>query len=312
MENLLLSLNIVLPIFLIMGMGYAAHAFRLIDPKTTKVMNGVVFKTFLPILLCNNVRKASIADMQNPGVYVYVALGLCVLFGVSMLVMPRISKDGRRTGVLVQGTCRANYALFGLPLVASMFPGGDTSVASLMVAATVPFYNALSVVALEIYRGGTINVGKILKNIMKNPLIIGCAVGLVLLFTGIRLPGFLDSAMTDAGRAATPTALFLLGASFSFGAVHGNERALSFAVLMKLVVVPLVFVGGAVLLGFRQVALASVLIAFGAPTAVSSFTMAQQMNADDTLAGQIVVFTTLFSVISMVAFVFVFKHMGWA
>ena len=69
--------------------------------------------------------------------------------------------------------------------------------------------------------------------------------------------------------------------------------------------------GIALLLGFREVPLASVLIAFGAPTAVSSFTMAQQMDGDDVLAGQIVVFTTLLSVVSLVAFIFVFKQMGW-
>lgn len=311
MENFLLSLNIVIPVFLIMGLGYAAKALKWIDDKSAKVMNALIFKIFLPILLCNNIRNADISQLANPGVFIYVAVGLCVLFGVSMLLMPFFSKDGRRTGVLVQGICRANYAFLGLPLIAAMFPGQDTSVASLMVAITVPFYNALSVVALEIYRGGQIKPGKILKNIAKNPLIIGCVVGLVLLLAGIKLPTVLDKAMTDVGKAATPMALFLLGASFSFSAVRGNGRDLSFAVAMKLVIVPLIFVGIALLLGFRDVPLASVLIAFGAPTAVSSFTMAQQMDGDDVLAGQIVVFTTLLSVVSLVAFIFVFKQMGW-
>lgn len=311
MENFLLSLNIVIPVFLIMGLGYAAKALKWLDDKSAKVMNALIFKIFLPILLCNNIRNADISKLANPGVFIYVAVGLCVLFGVSMLLMPLFSRDGRRTGVLVQGICRANYAFLGLPLIAAMFPGQDTSVASLMVAATVPFYNALSVVALEIYRGGQIKPGKILKNIAKNPLIIGCVVGLVLLLAGIKLPTVLDKAMTDVGKAATPMALFLLGASFSFSAVRGNGRDLSFAVAMKLVIVPLIFVGIALLLGFREVPLASVLIAFGAPTAVSSFTMAQQMDGDDVLAGQIVVFTTLLSVVSLVAFIFVFKQMGW-
>ena len=311
MENFLLSLNIVIPVFLIMGLGYAAKALKWLDDKSAKVMNALIFKIFLPILLCNNIRNADISKLANPGVFIYVAVGLCVLFGVSMLLMPLFSRDGRRTGVLVQGICRANYAFLGLPLIAAMFPGQDTSVASLMVAATVPFYNALSVVALEIYRGGQIKPGKILKNIAKNPLIIGCVVGLVLLLAGIKLPMVLDKAMTDVGKAATPMALFLLGASFSFSAVRGNGRDLSFAVAMKLVIVPLIFVGIALLLGFREVPLASVLIAFGAPTAVSSFTMAQQMDGDDVLAGQIVVFTTLLSVVSLVAFIFVFKQMEW-
>jgi len=310
MENFILSLNIVIPVFLIMGLGYAAKAFKWLDEPAVKKMNAVIFKIFLPILLCNNIRNADITKLAQPGAFIYVAIGLTLLFALSMLLMPLISKDGRRTGVLVQGICRANYAFLGLPLIAAMFPGQDTSIASLMVAVSVPFYNALSVVALEIYRGGKIKIGKILKNIAKNPLIIGCVIGMILLLGGIKLPTIIDKAMSDVGKAGTPVALFLLGASFSFSAVRGNGKDLTFAVAMKLVVVPLIFVGAAVLMGFRDVALASILIAFGAPTAVSSFTMAQQMDGDDVLAGQIVVFTTLLSVVSLVAFIFVFKQLG--
>lgn len=311
MENLWLSIAIVLPVFLMMGSGFVVRRLNWVDEHTVRQMNGVLFRVFLPILLCNNIRYASAESLSNPGIYLYVAAGLCLLCVVCMGVVPRFMKDKRRIGVMVQGLMRSNYALLGLPLVASMFPGEDMSVASLMVVATVPFYNMLSVICLQTFCGGEVRFGRVLKSIARNPLIIGCAVGIALMLLPVNVPSFVDSAMRTLGSAATPLALFLLGAAFSVSAVRENRLAIAVVVLLRLFLIPAIFVLGAALLGYRGVPLASVYIAFGAPGAVSSYTMAQQMGGDADLANHIIVFTTLFSILSMVAFIFFFKQMGW-
>jgi predicted permease len=247
---------------------------------------------------------------MNPGVFVFAAVGILVVFLALLFVVPRIEPDRRKCSAMIQAMFRGNYAYFGIPLVQAIFPGMDTSVASLLVVIVVPMFNVLAVVDLELFRGGKADPKQIIKKIATNPLILGSLAGLVILLSGVTLPSLIQKPIDDLSKVATPMALFLLGASFSFSAVRGNGKDLTFAVAMKLVVVPLIFVGVAVLMGFRDVALASILIAFGAPTAVSSFTMAQQMDGDDVLAGQIVVFTTLLSVVSLVAFIFVFKQLG--
>ena len=89
-------------------------------------------------------------------------------------------------------------------------------------------------------------------------------------------------------------AFIILGASFSFGDVGRYVKELLLTLGMKLVVFPALFLGIAILLGFRDAPLAVLLTVFAAPVAVSSFTMAQQMGGDDKLAAQIVVFCTCF------------------
>ncbi len=310
MESFLLAVNTVLPLFLLMASGYGVKRLGLVNEQTEKQMNGVIFKLFLPVLLCTNIISANNLEEVSPAVFIYGILGISGVFLLAFLLIPLLEKDPKKRGVLIQGVARGNYALFGVPLVGYLFPGQNTALASLMVAATVPVYNIFSVVALEINRGQKVKPGKILLSMAKNPLIISCLIGLVLLLTRVQLPAVLLTGMKELGKIASPLALFLLGVSFEFSRVGKNKKQLAIGVLGKLVITPLLGVTGSVLLGFRGVALASLLVAFASPTAVSSYPMALQMEADGELAGQQVVFSSAFSIISVFLWIFILKSFG--
>jgi predicted permease len=115
----------------------------------------------------------------------------------------------------------------------------------------------------------------------------------------------------DIAKIATPLAIITLGASFTFSSVRGYLREIIIVVSTKLVWVPLLTLPAAVLLGFSGEALASLLIAFASPVAVSSFSMAQQMGGDDQLAGQMVMFGTTACVLTVFFWIFLFVQMGW-
>ena len=103
----------------------------------------------------------------------------------------------------------------------------------------------------------------------------------------------------------------ILGASFSFGDVGRYVKELVITLSAKLVVFPALFLVIALLLGFRDAPLAVLLTVFGAPIAVSSFTMAQQMGGDDKLAGQLVVFGSILSIGTMFLLIFFLKEMAF-
>ena len=102
----------------------------------------------------------------------------------------------------------------------------------------------------------------------------------------------------------------ILGASFSFGDVGRYFKELAITLGAKLVVFPALFLGIALLLGFRNAPLAVLLTVFGSPIAVSSFTMAQ-MGGDDKLAGQLVVFGSILSIGTMFLLIFFLKEMAF-
>ena len=94
-----------------------------------------------------------------------------------------------------------------------------------------------------------------------------------------------------------------------FGNIRGFVKQLIVTVSGRLIVSPLVMVSLGTMLGLRNEMLVPVLILFGAPTAVSSFTMAQQMDGDGDLAASIVVFTTALSIITIFLWIFALKQL---
>jgi predicted permease len=309
LENLLLSLNVVLPLFFLMAAGYVSRRIKLFDMKSHAVMNRLVFKLFLPLLLFSNVYHTSLAENIDGKVFVFSVAAIVAMFALLFIVIPIIEKENRRRGVLIQGIARSNFVIFGIPM-ATQLCGGEIATTSLLVAVVVPMFNVLSVVALEVYRGGRVSVKKILSGIVTNPLIISSMLGLVCLLTGVKLPTALDKAVVDLAGIATPFALYLLGASLEFSRVGANLKPLIVGLAGKLVVMPLMLISAAVMFGFRGSDLVALMVLFMAPTAVSSYTMAEQMGADGELAGQQVVFSTAFSIVTIFGFIFVAKTLG--
>ena len=115
--------------------------------------------------------------------------------------------------------------------------------------------------------------------------------------------------MSDLADVATPLALVILGAEFSFRQVKSCLRQLVLGVTGRLIVMPLIFLTIAILLGFRGEELIALMVMLAAPPAVSSFTMAQQMEGDSELAGGLVVFGSLFAVLTMFLWIFALKSL---
>lgn len=311
MENLIISFNVVLPLFLCIALGYFLKRIHMLDGDTLKKMNKLCFKVFLPIYLFNSVYKTDLSAAFNGKLILFGILALTVFFIVLMLIIPCIEKDDKKRGVMIQAIFRSNFALFGLPVATSLCGEANLGPTSLLLGITVPFFNMYAVIALETFRGGKPSIRKMIKGIVTNPLIISCVLGVIFYLLKIELPYAVDKTVVDLGRVATPLSLVVLGGEFAFSDVRKYAKQLSITVIGRLVVTPLIFVTLGVLMGFRDEMLVPILIMFGAPTAVSSFTMAQQMDGDSELAGQIVVFTSAGAILTIFLWVFGLKQLGF-
>lgn len=310
MENLILSFNVVAPLCIVMALGYFLKYIKVLDNSSVKVMNNATFKVFLPTLLFYNIYTTDLGNVFNPKLMIFAATSIIALFGVLFLIIPIIEKDNKKRGVMIQGTFRSNFVLFGIPIATSLVGEGKIGTTALLIGIVVPLFNFLSVIALETFRGGNINIKKIIHGIITNPLIIGACLGLLLLIFSIKLPVFIVSTIKDISKMATPLSLTLLGASFSFSNVKKYLKETIIVVLGKLIITPLVFIVISYYCGFRDVSLLSLMIMFASPTAVSSFQMAMQMDGDSDLASQIVVFTSAFSIVTVFSWIFVLKQLS--
>lgn len=311
MENLIISFNVVLPLFLCMALGYFLKWIKLYDDATLKTINKLVFKVFLPIYLFRSIYTTDLSAVFNPKLILFAVLGILAWFVFLMLVVPRIEKEDAKRGVMVQAMFRSNFVLYGLPVAVSLCGEENIGATSLMIGIVVPIFNVLAVITLETFRGGKPSVAKMAKGIATNPLIIASVIGIAFYFLNIKLPTAVEKTVTDLGRVATPLALVALGGEFKFHKVKGNLKQLIIAVCGKLVISPLAIVAAGIVLGFRDEMLVPILLMSGAPAAVSSYTMAQQMGGDGELAGEIVVFTTALSILTIFLWVFVLKQLGF-
>lgn len=308
MENLILSFNIVLPIFLILSLGYILKKLKILDELTTKNMNSINFKVFLPLLLFYNVYKTDLSVVFNPKLLIFSIISVILVFLLLFIIIPLLEKDNRKRGVIIQGIFRSNFVIFGVPVCEALFGQNATGVASMLIAVVVPLFNFLAVICLEIYRGGNINFKKIIKGIITNPLIIASIIGLFFIYFKIKLPTPIEKTINDISKIATPLAFILLGSSFTFSAFSLYIKQLSITILGKLIIVPGIVLYIAALLGFRNIELTCLLSVFASPTAVSSYTMAEQMDGDSILAGQIVVLTSIISIITVFLWIFILKQ----
>lgn len=310
-SDLLFSLNIVLPIMLIIAVGFAARKLGLIGPEGIKQGNRCVFYIFLPLLLFSNIRNSQIDAGMDIKTIVYVIVTVLLCFGLLFYFIPRIARDRNTYGILIQGIARANYAIYGIPLVMLIYPNSDTSIAAIIVICVIPIFNVLSTIALMRYGSAKKRPIDIVLGILRNPLIIGTVLGLFFLLFQIPIPTVIDIPIQKLGSIATPFALFLLGTNMNFGESKSNLRILTFSVIARLVFFPILFLTGAVLIGIRDVSLATLIALYGSPTAVSSFPMAQQLGGDADLASQQVFFTTAFSGFTIFFWILILKSLGF-
>lgn len=308
MENLIISINVVLPLFLLIALGYGLKRIRMYDEVTLKTLNKLVFKVFLPVYLFHSIYSADLSDVFDIKVILFAIAGLLIWFLLLMFIVPRLEKEDAKRGVMIQGMFRSNFVLFGLPVAISLCGEEKIGMTSLLLGIIVPIYNVLAVITLEIFRGGKPSFKKIVLGILKNPLIIASVLGVGMYLLKIELPYTIEKTVVDIGRIATPLALIALGGGFEFHKVKGDIKQLMVSVVGKLIISPLFMVTVAVLLGFRNEILVPILLMSGAPTAVSSYTMAEQMGGDGELAGEIVVFTTGISILTIFLWVFVLKQ----
>ena len=313
-NSFIFAINAVSPILLMVVIGYILKRLGLLPADIAKAINKLVFRVFLPVMLFNNIYKISDLGSFRAGYIIYSVVAVIILFALCLAFVVMFTKDPKKRASLLQGSFRANYALIGIPLAEALFGTEGVAVASILSAFTIPTFNILAVISLSIFRDGNEkpNVKKILIGIAKNPLIQGVAAGAVaLLIRALFVKVGIEFRLTDIEPAykvitwltnlASPLSLLVLGAQFEFSAVAALKREIISGVVIRNLIVPTLGLGVAYIFfkDFGGAEFASLVAVFATPIAVSSVPMAQEMDADVTLSGQLVVWSTVFSAFSV-------------
>jgi predicted permease len=319
------AFNAIIPIFLMIVLGYVAKMLGFIGTTFVNQASRFVFRISLPAMIFSKIASIDLSanfDSSQIHLMIFCAVTIFIGYIIAKLVGHAVIKKpfnerGYITGTFIQGAFRSNYLIVGYPVLLNLF--GDAIVLN-MALVTIIFIllvNTLAVIALtppnqqtglEKYKG-------MAMNLIKNPLIIAISLGFISALIGFDFhkdyPQFLVSFINMTGNLATPLGLLAIGAFFHF---DGFKETLHYTLVasgVKLIILPIMMTVLAYVVGLEPMNVVLVGILFGGPTAVSSFSMSSEMEGDATLAGNIIIVSSALCVVSyMVIITFWLSALG--
>jgi predicted permease len=305
-------IDIVLPVFLVIGLGYVLRLRGFIPEEANAWLSRFVFYVAAPVLLLRSTSRESFSWGENLRTLLAVG-GITILVAAAVYLAGRRMAAARR-GVLAQASFRSNTVFFGLPVVVSAFGERVLGPLSLLIAFMVVVENLLSVLVLtlphqRLSARDPALWSRTAARIATNPLILGCAAGVLLSTIRLHLPAGIDRAFGLVGATASPLGLLCVGAGLDFGKLRAETGATTVAAVVRLVIHPALVLLTLRALGLAGLELGMAVLLMACPTAVVTYIMARELEGDAHLAGAIVIGTTVASLATLLGWLALLRHL---
>ncbi|WP_050603840.1 AEC family transporter [Ruegeria sp. 6PALISEP08] len=230
-----------LPFFAIIGLGYWAGRTRFFSAEATAYLTKFVFYFALSAMLFRFAATLPFAEIFNARLILGYLIGTVAVYALATCVAWLRRLDVPTGAVEAQCAAIGNVGFLGLPMLALLF--SEAAIGPVMIVLTVDLvvFSSLIVILINGGRDGRLTPATfklIGLGLVKNPMIVSISAGLIWSSLKIPVPGPLYDFLTILGGAATPGALFAIGASLAGKSAERIEIAawLSFC---KLVIHPI-------------------------------------------------------------------------
>lgn len=315
MENFIYSINVTMPIFLVMVIGYILKQIGMLNDNFVTVANKFNFKVTLPFMLFKDIAGVDIKAVFDIKYVLFCAIVSTICFWVVWGTAKLLVRDKTIRGAFVQLSFRGSAAVMGLAFIQNIY--GSSAMGPLMIVSAVPLYNIFSVIVLTFEANDSTGIDKKAKirqagiNICKNPIILSILAGLIVGLLGIQFPTLVNKTVSNVAQMATPLALITIGAGFEGRKALAKIAPTMAASMIKLVLQPLVFLPVAAWMGFSGEKMIAILIMLASPTTPSCYIMAKSMNNDEVLTASVIVTTTLMAAFTLTGWIFLLKTLGY-
>jgi len=279
------TLAIVLPVFAVLLVGYGVGKTRLFGDDGVRTLTNFCFFVTIPALLFRSMARLDAPHGDALRIVFAFYSAVLLTFAVAMLAGRFLFRQRlAEQALFAVGGTYSNILLLGLPLSITAFGEKGVLPASLLLALQSPILFSLTSLLVEIGRGASVGgkgAGAVLKTaalqLVSTPIIVAMITGLVWGQTGIGLHPVLDTTLAFLGQAATPTALFALGASLTRFKLGGDVRQVAAMGVVKLVVLPLTcFVSAQYVFSLEPLFVAIATLCGAMPTGVTAFVLAMR------------------------------------
>lgn len=295
----------LLPVFLLMGLGYGLQRRFGLDMKTLSRVNIYVF---VPALACWALSQAKLALVDLVRVFAFV-----MAIELAMYLIARIwaRARGYSVGMSSAFACALmfyNSGNYGYPLIALLYGAKSAAVGLQAIVLATQNLSSYSL-GQVIIRGPQMGVKKALIEYFKMPFAYAILIGLLLQQTPLKLPGFAMHTIELAAGGLVPIALLTLGAQLALVRWNRGMRSVATAATMRLVGGPVVAYALLKLFGVHGWMAEMLLISSAVPTAVNTTIMAIEFENEPEFAAQAVFVSTLLSSVTVAVVIFVARRL---
>lgn len=286
----------VLILFILMAVGFAARKFKMLTPEGIKSITELMLYIVTPCLLINAFQKEFDPSLLSGFLISTAAAVVCHLIAIGLGILLIRDKDKARRSVFRFGIVFSNCGYMSLPLQQALL--GSEAV----------FYGASYIAAFNVflwtYGLGLMCNGKeriSLKKAIINPGMLSVIIGLLLFFFSIDLPDIIGKPIEYLSALNTPVPMMIIGyhmANLDFKTVL-RSKGEYLMVVSRLIIMPLIMLGGLYLVGIRGTLLVSCVISASAPMAAIGTMFASKYDGEAELSASCVAVSTLLSIITM-------------
>ncbi len=301
------SFMMVLPLALVMGLGFLFRRLGLIGEGTVPRLNSILYWAALPALLFRSILGVGSEIFSDPNLFWAVHVTFLIAPAIALIMARPFTKDRRRNAVSVMSSIRSNNVFMGLAAVYIAMGQEGLEAVSLYLAASLLGFNLISITWAQVVLYGRFTFRSLLENffqLLKNPLIISCILGVVCASVGLKeLPFWLDAALKMIGDTGSGIALISIGASLRFENLGQTFRSTFRDSLFKLFVHPALVWAAFLVWPVSLLLRNAVVLVSAMPAAVNTYIIAQKMGMDSDYAGDVVALSTVLSIVTLPAWI---------
>ena len=268
------------------------------------------FNFLLPVLLCTGAAQVDYTQLVEARHLLAGILATLLTAALAWLYSRLRNHPRALQGIFTQAAFRSNLAIVGIALAVAAYGERGPGLAAPPIALMTALYNVMAVWVLNTTLGSDTDLASVLRGVLRNPLIIGIAVGIVLSLSGLPLPERIDALGAGLSTWFLPVMLVCIGGAMKLSQLRATGAIAWEATAWRLCIGPLLGVLLALALGVRGEELGVLFLLLSSPVAAASFVMVVAARGDGVLAANIVVLTTVLSAITVTAGFFLLSLFG--
>lgn len=275
-----------------LALGWAFKRYGFAGEGAEKVFNRYLFYIALPALTIVKISDTTFTGLGFDFIILNF-LPLAVLMGFIYL--------GWKAGVLDTGFARlliitaglGNTVYLGFPVVAMSLGAENLGYAAIVASLQNLFIFTFGFLLMNLVCAENCPAAGFRRLVLKNAILWSSLAGLVISGAGIKIPGIIHDILNDLGRTALPLSLVTIGMSLYGKRLTHESSKMTLIICLKMLLLPAVYLGLALLFGFKGMLSKIIFIQFAMPAAVLNFVIAKEFEFDSELVSQTIVFSTL-------------------